>query len=742
MDNNKISSLINQLTLKEKAALISGKDFWFTEPIKRLGIKSIMMTDGPSGLRKQADDTDALGLNDSVEAINFPSLALTAGSFDRELLEKLGRHLGIAAKANDVQVLLGPGVNIKRSPLAGRNFEYFSEDPRVTGELGTAYVKGVQSQGVGVSVKHFAANNRENQRFTVSSNIDERTLREIYLSAFEYIVKNTHPATIMCSYNAINGHLNSQNKRLLTDILRNEWDFRGLVMSDWGAVADRVVALKAGLDLEMPGKGQQSIDEILTAIEDGRLSEAQVDQAIRRVLSLVIRYSDHPAGKAVQYDKNEQHDFARQVAEESMVLLKNTDQILPLQKTDKVGIIGELAAKPRYQGGGSSHVNAFKVTTPLAIAKASPIETDYAQGYSLENGDIDEGLASEAIKLAQSVDKVIFFAGVPEQDESEGFDKVSIDLPKNQNDLLRQIATVNPDIIVVLQNGSAVTMPWVDQVKGILETYLAGEAVGEATWNVLRGVVNPSGKLAETFPLRIEDTPAYGTFNASLDNENYREGIFVGYRYYDTKGLPVLFPFGYGLSYTEFKYQDLTVKKIADQQVEVHFKVTNIGSRVGKETAQIYVANRTSRIEKPAKELCEFAKVTLEPGETKAVNVIVSRRAFSWYNKQTKAWEIDNGAYEILVGRSSAEIKLHQIIQLKGSSASQTKVDENTYFVDIIHRSDLSAALQVTGLDKLLEMLESSSDNARLLENIPLRSAVMMGASNDQISKFIQLANR
>lgn len=739
--NNKVTTLLNQLTLTEKAELVSGKDFWFTQAVQRLGLDKIMMTDGPSGLRKQADSADALGLNRSVQAINFPASSLTASSFNRPLLQELGKHLGIAARANRVSVLLGPGINMKRSPLAGRNFEYFSEDPLVAGELGTAYVKGVQAQGVGVSVKHFAANNRENQRFTVSSNMDERTLREIYLSAFENIVKNAQPATLMCSYNAINHHLNSQNKRLLTDILRNEWDFQGLVMSDWGAVADHPVALKAGLDLEMPGKGQASVDEIVTAVKEGRLTESQLNHAVRRVLDMVEKY--HIADDdQIDYDMDEQHQFARQAAANSMVLLKNSEQILPLQSNEQIGIIGELAAKPRYQGGGSSHVNAYNVTTPLAVAKSAGIENGYAQGYSLASDDVDADLVNDALDLAKSVDKVVFFAGVPEQDESEGYDKVTIDLPENQNQLIAQVAKVNPNVVVVLQNGSAVTMPWLNQVQGVLETYLAGEAVGEATWDVLNGTVNPNGHLAETFPLRVEDTPAYGTFNANRDEENYREGIFMGYRYYDTKKVPVLFPFGYGLSYTTFAYRDLSVTELPNQQVAVQLTITNTGMRSGQATPQIYVANHASQIEKPTKELRDFAKVTLQAGESQTVTMTLPQRAFSWYNAQTQSWQSDTGEYEILVGQSVDDIVLRQALMLSWGNQDTRPVTRDTYFSDIISRKDLTIALEESGLDKLLATLSESSENAQLLENIPLRSAVMLGASNDQITQFMQLANR
>lgn len=736
---SQVEALLDQLTVEEKATLVSGKDFWFTEPVKRLGLESIMVTDGPSGLRKQADSADALGLNNSVKAVSFPVSALTASSFSRDVLTGLGKQLGMAANANQVSVLLGPGVNIKRSPLAGRNFEYFSEDPLVAGELGSAYVQGVQSQGVGVSVKHFAANNRENQRFTSSSNIDERTLREIYLAAFERIVKTAAPETLMCSYNKINGVLNSQNAHLLTQILRDEWGFQGLVMSDWGAVANPVAAVKSGLDLEMPGKGDFSVQDILAGVNDGRLSEAQLDVAVRRVLKLVLSHLDTEAKATSTLD--EQHTFARKAAANSMVLLKNDADILPIKATEQVAMIGELAAKPRYQGGGSSHVNAYQVVSPLDVASDN---VTYAQGYSLD-GTVDQQLVDQAIETAKQAAKVVIFAGVPEQDESEGFDKSQMDLPDNQTELISQLAKVNANVVVVLQNGSAITMPWLNDVKGVLETYLAGEAVGEATWDVLTGVVNPSGKLAETFPLRIEDTPAYGTFNASLTDENYREGMLVGYRYYDTKKQPVLFPFGYGLSYTNFAYRDLQVTEQSGQKVLVTVNVTNTGDVAGQEVVQVYVANHASRIEKPAKELRAFDKVELAPGETKSVSLKLDRRAFSWYNPETSAWTVDNGDYDVIIGQSSMVAEASQTITLAWATEQHATVDSETYFADILKRDDLKEAITASGMDKVLALIQgddAQSENAQLLENIPLRSAAMFGADDQMIQRFIKLANQ
>lgn len=724
-------NFVEKLPLKERAALVSGKDFWFTA--KGKAYPAIQVSDGPSGLRKQDDQADALGVNQSVDAVCFPSSALTASSFNDHLLYQLGQQLGIAARAEKIAILLGPGINIKRSPLAGRNFEYFSEDPLLAGRMGTAYVKGVQSQGVGVSVKHFAVNNRENQRFTSSSNMDERTLREIYLAAFERIVKEAHPATLMCSYNKINGTLNSQNERLLTTILRNQWGFQGTVMSDWGAVADHVAAIKAGLDLEMPGKGQSSIDEIVDAVHDGRLDEATLNRSVLRVLNTVAKYA-HPTQPVAAYDKEKQHEFARQVADESIVLLKNEGQ-LPLDHHNSVAIIGELAAKPRFQGGGSSHVNAHHLVTPL---EAAPSNTHYAKGYSLTGNDSEKDMTA-AVKLAQQSDQVIFFAGFPEAMETEGFDKTSISLPQNQTELLERISMANDNVTVVLQNGSAVEMPWADQVPAIVETYLAGEAVGEATWDVLTGKVNPSGKLAESFPLRLVDNPTYGSFDRDLDNENYSEGLMVGYRYYDLHHYPVRFPFGHGLSYTSFDYRDLTITQ-GKMDVTVRFKLKNTGKLAGQEVAQLYVRNQASHKVMPMQELRDFVKVELQPDETKTIEFHLNRRAFSWYNPRTQSWEADNGTYEIAIGSSSRDIRLTKHFQLTiGSEPTQT-ISSESYIGDVLNSKDakVQQALVKSGLQKSLQPM-ADSDGSAIFMNMPVRALVMLGIDSQAIQHFIEL---
>lgn len=726
-------NFVQGLTLEERAALVSGKDFWFTAKVPHF--KPMMMSDGPSGLRKQDLRKGSTNVNDSVDAVCFPSSALTASSFDDQMLLKLGHQLGIAASAEKLGLLLGPGVNIKRSPLAGRNFEYFSEDPLLAGRMATAYVKGVQAEGVGVSVKHFAANNRENQRFTSSSNVDERALREIYLSQFERIVKEAQPATIMCSYNRLNGTLNSQNQRLLTDILRNEWGFQGFVMSDWGAVADHTAAIKAGLDLEMPGKGQQSVDEIIAAVREGRLQESTLNRSVLRILKTVQKWGKD-ATQTTDYDKDSQHDFARQLADDSIVLLKNNDQQLPLAGGNSLAIIGELAKKPRFEGGGSSHVNAHRLVTPL---DAAPAGARYAAGYSLDTEKADPKLSKTAVQLAKESSQVVFFAGFPEAMETEGIDKNTIALPANQNQLIEQVAAVNPNVTVALQNGSVVEMPWADKVAAIVETYLAGEAVGEATWDILTGKVNPSGKLSETFPLRLQDNPTYGSFDKDPDQENYHEGIFVGYRYYDLHQLPVQFPFGHGLSYTRFSYDNLQVTEGADN-VTVSFQLSNDGPIDGKEAPQLYIANHASRVEMPIKELRDFTKVSLAAGASQTVTFTLPRRAFAYYNANKEQWEADNGQYEIMIGSSSRDIRLKRAFKLTIGINPVDNITNDSYIGDVWHNEDpqVQKALKESGLyDQIKPMMEDPKWVA-ISANMPLRSLTASGGGEDAKNRFLK----
>ena len=726
-------NFVEGLTLEERADLVSGTDFWFTAKVS--GMDPMLMTDGPSGLRKQVNVHSAM--DQSIEAVCFPCSALTASSFDDQMLEKLGEQLGTAARAEKIGVLLGPGVNIKRSPLAGRNFEYFSEDPLLAGRMGTAYVKGVQSTGVGVSVKHFATNNREDQRFTNSSDVDERTLREIYLAQFERIVKQAHPATIMCSYNKLNGVQVSQNQRLLTNILRDEWGYQGLVMSDWGAVVDHTAAIKAGLDLEMPGKGDASKEEIIQAVKEGRLQESTLNRSALRVLEMAERYG-HPKTPAPAYDMEAQHEFARQLADDSIVLLKNENQELPLSDSAKLAVIGELAQKPRFEGGGSSHVNAHRVVTPK---KAMPAHAVYAQGYRLDSDQADEQLTKAAMELAKNSDQVVFFAGFPEAMESEGFDKHSISLPANQNKLLEQLLTVNPHVVVVLQNGSAVEMPWEPKTPAIVETYLAGEAVGEATWDILSGQVNPSGKLSETFPKRLADNPTYPTFGKDRRHEVYREGILMGYRYYDAKQLAVRFPFGHGLSYTTFAYQNLTISENSDD-VTVSFDLENTGSQAGKEVAQVYVANHASQTIMPIDELRDFVKVELQPGETKHLTLKLSRRAFAWYNSETETWEADNGQYEILVGSSSRDIRLRQEFELTIGTNPLGKITGETYVGELMENADerIKQIIAEMGLTATFDKF-MSPELAPIFANIPLRSLTMADIDAETVHELLQKLN-
>lgn len=532
-----LKKIVSQMTLEEKAGMCSGLDFWHLKHVERLGIPEVMVSDGPHGLRKQDDKGDHLGMNDSIKAVCFPPAALSACSFDRKLMEEMGKTIGKEAQANDVSIVLGPAVNIKRSPLCGRNFEYYSEDPYLAGEIAAAFINGIQSQHVGTSIKHFAANNQEYHRMSNSSEADERTLREIYFPAFETAVKKAQPYTFMCSYNQINGTFASENKWLLTDVLRSDWGFKGYVMSDWGAVNDRVKGLEAGLDLEMPSSNGVNDSLIVQAVKDGSLKENILDEAVERILRIIFEYTDNRAPQDFTMEKD--HEEARHIAEESMVLLKNDMQILPLKASEKVAFIGGFAKKPRFQGGGSSHINCFKITNALDSVP-SDAQVTYAEGFPADKDLYDDALAAEAIKTAAAADKVVIFAGLPDSFESEGYDRSHMRLPKCQNRLIAEILKVQPNTVIVLHNGSPVEMPWLNDVKGLLEAYLGGQAGGTAVANILYGKVNPSGKLAETMPLKLSDNPSYLNFGGG-EKVEYREGVFVGYRYYDTKEMDVIY---------------------------------------------------------------------------------------------------------------------------------------------------------------------------------------------------------
>lgn len=735
MTRKELENLCAKMTLEEKAGLCSGSDFWHTKPVERLGIPAMMVSDGPHGLRKQKEEGDHLGVNDSIKAVCFPTGCTIAASFDRDLIKEVGEALGVSCQAEGVGVILGPAVNIKRSPLCGRNFEYYSEDPYVAGEMAASYIEGVQSKNVGTSIKHFMANSQETRRMSSDSRVDERTMREIYLPAFEKAVKTAKPWTVMCSYNRINGTYAAENHWLLTELLRDEWGFDGFVVSDWGAVNDRVAGIRAGLDLEMPPSFGVNDKLIVEAVQNGTLEEKVLDEAVIRILDIIYRYVENRDKTAV-FDKDAQHDLGRRAAEESLVLLKN-EGVLPLKKEQKIALIGQYAEKPRYQGGGSSHINSYKVSGMLDFVKDMENVT-YAQGYddSLEAADgmadnhadsaghqeRAKALLEEAVQAAKEADVAVVFAGLPDSFESEGYDRKHMRMPDSQNLLIHEVAKVQPNTVVVLHNGSPVEMPWINEVKGILEAYLGGEAVGEAEYNILFGNVNPSGRLAETFPLRLEDNPSYLYYIGEGDTTEYREGIFVGYRYYDTKKMPVLFPFGHGLSYTEFAYSNLRLEcgdektgghilgggsgtdarnagiynagEIQDtdgilrlkdiDRLTVSVDITNTGSMEGKEVVQLYVADEESYVIRPVKELKGFEKVSLMPGETKTVRFTLDSRAFAYYHTELKDFFVESGNFSVLVGSSSRDIRGIGKVYVEGTKTYRPKYHMNTTIGDLM----------------------------------------------------------
>jgi len=660
------------MTLEEKASLCSGKNFWNLKSIDRLGIPSIMMSDGPHGLRKQMDDSDNIGLNDSVPATCFPTAATLAASWDRTLLGEVGKALGETCQAEKVAVILGPGANIKRSPLCGRNFEYFSEDPLLTGELAAAMIEGVQSQGIGTSLKHFAVNNQEANRMTIDAFVDERALREIYLTGFEIAVKKAQPWTVMCSYNRLNGIYTSEHKDLLTHILKDEWGHKGLVVTDWGATNDRVTGLKAGLDLEMPYSGGFTDAQIVSAVKAGSLDIEVLNVTVDRILQLIEK-SNTSAKSDATYDKDAQHALARHAAAESTVLLKNKDAFLPFNSTDRsIALIGQFAKTPRYQGAGSSLVTPTRLDTAFdAYIARMGHDVPYAQGYDVLTDLPSPALIEEAVTLARTVDRVVLMVGLTEAYESEGFDRKHLDLPKAHHMLIEAVLKANPETVVILNNGSPILMPWLESAKAVLECYLPGQAGGHALWDVIFGVVNPSGKLAETFPLALKDIAASKYFPMGPKGVEYRESIYVGYRYFDKAHQAVQFPFGYGLSYTKFKYSQLHLSKddlLDTETLEVSVDVTNIGDRAGKEIVQLYVRDVLSTIFRPDKELKGFEKLDLLPGETKTATFVCDKRAFAYYNVNTKDWVVETGIFEVLVGASSAHIHLKAAVKVVSSS--------------------------------------------------------------------------
>lgn len=752
-----VKKLVNELTLEEKASLCSSADFWHTKAIDRLNIPAAMVSDGPHGIRKQESLADHMGVAESIKAIGFPTASAMACSFDRDLLHKVGDALGEECVAEDLAVLLGPGINMKRSPICGRNFEYYSEDLVVAGELGAAFVNGVQEHGVGTSLKHFAANNQEWRRMSISAEIDERTLREIYLAAFETVVKKAQPWTIMCSYNRINGVYSCENDWLLNKVLRDEWGFEGLVMTDWGAMDERVPSLKAGLDLEMPDCHGETDKLIVKAVQSGELEESVLDTAVERILTMVDKYLTarkdidpasmvHPLPSSAErgYDVAAHHALARTTAEQSAVLLKNED-ILPLQKDKKIAFIGEFAKVPRIQGGGSSHINNTSIESALDAAGDS---VSYAQGFHIDEETTDETLLQEAITLAKESDVAVIFAGLPDSFESEGFDRTHLNMPANQNELIARISEVQPNVVVVLHSGSPIAMPWLDKVAGVLQMYLAGQASGGAAVNLLFGDATPCGKLAETFPLHLEDNPSYLNFPGNREKVCYQEGVFIGYRYYDKKKMDVLFPFGYGLSYTDFTYSNMKVtvngKNAADvdviketDEIVVSADITNTGNCDGAEIVQLYIKNPVVYEIRPEKELRDFAKVFLKAGETKTVTFMLNARAFSYYETRIHDWYAESGDYEILLASSSRDIRLQYTVSITGSKKIPFVADYVTTCEDVeLFAKDGSALDEMLRRSGFAEATDHDGDDSMGSGTADMMKAMFTGTPLHSILSF------
>lgn len=743
-----LKKLVASMTLEEKAGMCSGADFWNTKAVERLGIPSVMMSDGPHGMRKQEGEADHLGLNESVEAVCFPAACATASSFDVDLIRQMGEILGEECQAEDLSMLLGPAVNIKRSPLCGRNFEYFSEDPYLTGKMAAAYINGVQSWDVGTSIKHFAVNNQEYKRMCVSSEVSERAFREIYLPAFEEAVKEAQPKTVMCSYNKINGVFASENEDLLTKILRDEWGFEGYVVTDWGAVNDRVKGLKAGVDLEMPSTGGYNDKKIVEAVKSGELDEKVLNRAVERMLKVIFSYVDHRHSEAV-FDRDKDHEKSVEIETECAVLLENNG-VLPMKEEQKIVYIGEFAEKPRYQGGGSSHINSSKVVSALEAAQEKNRNVTYVKGFSSERDEIEAQEVEKAVQAAKEADIAVVFAGLPDAFESESYDRKDMKLPACQNHLIEEVAKVQPNLVVVLHNGSPVETPWAEQTAAILEMYLGGQGVGEACDRLLYGQANPSGRLAETFPLRLEDNPSYLSFGGDGKTVDYTEGVYVGYRYYEAKKQPVRWAFGHGLSYTEFKYDHLTVssKELDDEnEIIVEVDVTNVGACAGKEVVQLYVADKNGTVNRPVKELKGFTKLFLQPGETKKAQMKISARDLSFYSEEIKDWYAPSGTYELLVGHAS-DIRVSCEIQFTTKKLLPFQVTGATTIGELLADSRTAAATM-----ELLAPLQQTGENGEeiseadqqmiqaILEGLPLKSLSIAGVSGEMIEEIIHKLN-
>ncbi len=719
------------LSVEEKAAICSGVDMWHLEPVESKGLESVMITDGPHGLRKQSEQGIA-----GVPATCFPTAAGLAASWDPDLLVEIGQALGRECLAEQVAVLLGPGANIKRHPLCGRNFEYFSEDPLLTGVMAAALIEGVQSQGVGTSLKHYAANNQEAKRMVVDTIVDDRTLRETYLTGFEMAVRESQPWTVMCAYNKINGTYCSEHEWLLTTVLRDEWGFDGIVVTDWGATNDRPKSVAAGLDLEMPGSGGINDATVVEAVLEGRLAESALDSIAARMIDLIAK-SNASLDSSARYDVDAHHALARRAAAETAVLMTN-DGFLPLDPTARVAVIGEFATDPRYQGAGSSMVTPTKLDTLLdAVTKLveDPSRVRYAAGYEAANDNLRPDLVDEAVLVARSAEVVIVSVGLPSSYESEAYDRPHMRLPEQHNNLVRAVTAANPNTVVVLSNGSAVQIPWVDEPRAIVEAFLGGQASGGGVADVLYGVVNPGGKLSETFALRQSDHASDAWFGDGSRQVQYREGVFVGYRWFDSADIDVLFPFGHGLSYTTFSFSDATVDGETDADADdfaltVSIEVTNTGNRAGSEVVQVYVRDLESSVVRPDKELKGFAKVALEPGESETVTIEFDKRAFAFWDTASHNWQVEAGDFEILVGASSRDIRSEASVSLSssfqpfGSPTSDTRPSLDSF------ADDAAFAAQLGGPIPEAEPVRPFHRNSTLgeISEVPLGAALRKGA--------------
>ena len=734
---------VNDLTLEEKAALTSGTNPWSLGNVADKGLPNYTITDGPHGLRK-ARNTESMDVEENVPATCFPPAAGMVCSWNPELVERVGEAMGEECIQEQVAVILGPGVNIKRNPLGGRCFEYWSEDPYLAGHTAVGIVKGVQSKGVGTSLKHFAANNQETDRLRISATISPRAMREIYLPAFEYIVKTAQPWTVMCSYNKINGVFSSQNRWLLTDVLRGEWGFKGIVMSDWGAVSDRVAALNAGLNLEMPPSNTDN--QIVAAAKDGRIPATQLDEMAQGMIDLVAKARPAMSRDGYQYDVDAHNEVARQAAVESMVLLKNEDATLPVAKGAKIAVIGEFARTPRYQGAGSSLINPTKLTSFLDALEERGVAADFAPGFTLDDAAQDPALTEQAVTAAEQADVVLLFLGLPAAYESEGFDRTTLDIPAKQVEVLEAVAAANPNVAVVLSNGSVVSLPWQGRAKAILETWLLGQAGGAALADVIFGNETPSGKLAQTIIDDVNDDPSAMNWPGEEGHVDYGEGVFVGYRYHDTFRKQVTYPFGYGLSYATFDVHDATVAKTGPRTAEVTVTVTNTSDVAGAETVQVYVAPPKAKVARPVHELKGFAKVALEPGESKNVTIALDDRAFAYWSERFDDWHVEGGTYTVEVGVSSRDIISRLGVEIDDDGKIMNLDEWSTFgewLDDPIGAPILQHVLDDMGKEAGRPIIPDSALMVMFLRSMPLRSlGVILGEAGEQVAANLTEAYR